>query len=312
MKRPMLAPNQILGIDLPWETLMFPVYCSTKANGVRGVLISGSFRSRNMKPLNINPSLQKLLEFPPAKEFVLDGEFYAPSLPTIGTHLSVLADNLPLPDDFFFRVFDVLSNNEWKYGSQRFEKRLAVKREFFSTYFHTRIKEMKHKLLHNMSEVEYEVERVKREQEEGLMFISPHKLYQHTRATVGFWKYKIYGDPIDGQILSLIQQKENMDETKYNPYTGYAERVNTEDSYIFVNRAAAMLIKTKEYGEVAVPFPVGTTFSQRSIYWAAFGDGGQNDLKGKWVSFRALSHNEKDKPTCIKEVTFRDEKEEDL
>ena len=318
---PFLAPNKILGIDteLPLSILEYPQFLSDKLNGHRGLTLNGEFMSRAMKSTRmcdtVRDEFQEIAIWAHSQRVVLDGEFHSYSYNSVGETTSILAGTIPLPPDFFFKCFYCIPYDQWNGFTKdsamlwSFHEKNMIEVKF------PRLQLVKQKVVKSLDEVLAAMDKLEFTNKEGLMFLDPYSYYKKDRATISeatLLKWKRYSDPIDAKIYAVTMRRERKDdvETKYNAGTRKAEQVHTQDSFIETEVAGTMICRIEDNKDevVSIGFPVGTSFDQRELYYREFGKGGAFDLKGKWLSFRKLSCEDRGKPMSVKDVQFRDDK----
>lgn len=316
---PMLAPNKIVGIDMPMENLRFPYYASVKYNGHRAVLMNGEFMSRAMKPIHMHERIRRyfepLMEYCGENKIVLDGELNSDICNSVHETTSILAGTKPMPYDFCFKVFGIYTHREWHLADKiSFEQMLRNPDWDNLRIFEPMYYPVPQYLLFDLAELQILIDEYAEQNVEGFMLRKPASAMWHGRITDTskvFLKLKFYSDPIDAKIINITARKARRPDVKsgYNPGTGNAEPVHTQDSFLATS-VGGTLVAQLENGEIInLPFPVDTSMQMRSIYYKNFRRGGTFDLYGKWVSFRKLASGEKDKPQAIKCVEFRDDKD---
>ena len=333
-RSPFLAPNKVLGLDieLPYNRIMYPCFCSTKYNGIRAICIKGVWYSRAMKEMEwISPVVKQLFQNIQDKAaemgVVLDGEFHAYSHNTVGQTKSILSGTIPTPDDFYFKVFYCLPYNAWNGAVELTAEQYSFCPGNMLDIWDTRIQYITQTVLKNEQEFHAAVDSIRYSNKEGLMILNPCAHYKHGRATIPsdkahangtqglLYKFKFYSDPIDAKITNLtMRQERNADAVgRYNENLGKADTLHTQDDFHDTEVAGVMVCQldgtTGIKGKVNVPFPVNTGYEEREEYFKAFGTGGVKDLKGQWLSFRRLACEDRDKPISIKDVQFRDSKD---
>ena len=312
----MLAPNKLLITDIAMSDISLPKLCSTKYNGVRGLYMSGRFYSRAGKPLRLPASLLKeltsTLEWADSHYYVLDGEFNSNSFNTSGETMSIMAGTIPLPDDFLYKLLYVIPYKTWNNPTKSSMESLIATNTFLAPS--TRVELVKQCLIKTSEEFSVLVEGSQFSGKEGYMLLSPTAPYKHGRCTVKedtLLKYKYYGDPEDAKIVSITTRqarKEGVD-AGLTPH-GYAKQVYRQDSFIDTDVGGCLVCQIEGRGEtINVPFPLNYPISARKIALARFGTGMAGDLQGKWLSFRRLACEDRNKPIAIKNVELRDEKD---
>jgi len=318
--KPLLAPSEIVGIDIDVSTLHFPIYASIKFNGIRGLLMNGSFISRSGLPLNIHNTilyeLQPLVNFCADNKLVLDGEFHAYSDNTTGGMLSMLAGNKKLPYDFKYKVFGIYTYRQWNGADTIFMKDMQES-PYWEILSNTppisQLELVIQELIENASELDDLVFKVQQNSLiEGVMLASPSLLMGHGRQPVRagkFLKMKFYSDPIDGQIQNIYARQEHLPETETEyDINDRARRSRRQEDMYVTNIGGCLEVKLEGGLIVNIPFPKGTSLQMRTLYLKNFRKGGSFDLYGKWLQFRKLNAGEKDKPNSVKCVEFRDSK----
>lgn len=308
-KLPPFLPNgKIIGVDIDFDAIHYPRYVSTKLNGVRCVILGGVPHSRTMREFSLCPEVEKRLEptmaYAREKQLVLDGELYSPSHATVGEVRSILAGNLPMPDDFGYYCF------------------FQMKREQWHSLTPVPLREMITKLvptfLVNQMIVESpeDFKRLIRENRdrgiEGFVSFAQFTCYKNGRSTVSeeFLKFKYYGDEIDAKVVGITRRKSRLAglEGKLHP-TGYACPTYKQDDYEETDIGGALEVRTESGDLYTIPFPIGYTLQDRALALELFGTGKEGDLLGQWVCFKPLAAEAKNKPSGIKNVQFRDRKD---
>lgn len=315
---PMLAPNKVLGIDIPFKEIKWPKLVSTKYNGIRGINPGGrdkpDWKSRTGKDQLMAPHVREifrpLLEYSYDNRVVLDGEFHSNSHNTVGQTKSILAGTLPMPADFMFKCFYEVPQDIWNTRVK------APMRECIPTYDPglPRLKMVSHQVMNSLGEFQNHIEQHKSMNLEGFMLLDPNAMYKHSaRCTVReqiLLKYKYYSDPEDGKVIGLVPRQERVDgvEGRTNAF-GYAEQVYTKESFQDTDIAGCMIVQLESGEIIHAPFPIGYTLERRQMIHLHFGKGLSHDIKNTWISFRRLSCENRDKPIAIKGVEFRDSKD---
>lgn len=317
---PIAAPHEIVGIEVKTSDLHYPLYTSIKFNGVRGVLLNDTFRSRAMLQLNIHNTLlfqlQPLIDYAMEHKLVFDGEFHAYSDNTTGGTMSILAGNKKIPYDFKYKIFAIYTYKQWNGGDDLFMKDMQDSPywELLSAAPPISMMEL---VLQELVEDKDELEELAAKVQtnpliEGLMLAAPSLHLQHRRIRVlekKFFKMKFYSDPIDGQIIGIRARQEHIPgiESETN-VLGKAQRSRKQDEMYVTEIGGCLEVKLESGQIVSVPFPKGTSLQMRTLYMQNFRKGGSFDVYGKWIQFRKLSAGEKERPNAIKCVEFRDSK----
>lgn len=318
---PLLAPSEIVGIDVEFEKLVYPYFASVKFNGVRGIFLNNEIISRSGNRLNICNSimyqLQPLIDWCYENKIVLDGEFHAYSDNTVGGTLSILAGNKKMPYDFKFKIFGVYTNKQWNGGETLFIEDMFKSPIWTELALSPPINLIELVLQEHVDSAESLRQLSEKVQTnplvEGLMLIAPSLIFVHRKLSVKelkFLKLKFYSDPIDAQIIGISARMEHLPGTIPAEETplGKASRSRKQDDMVYTEIGGCLMVKTEAGQVVSIPFPKGTSLQQRTLYFKHFRKGGSFDLYGRWVQFRKLSAGEKDKPNAVRCVEFRDSK----
>lgn len=315
-QEPMLAPSDLLGIDFFPEARAFPALMSIKYNGVRGISLHAdrktgpTWYSRRMEPLQLCEPvvnmMQDILDYSVQHSLVFDGEFYSPSLNKVGKTMSVLRGTEPVPDDFVFMCFYAIPYSVWNMGSVLpMYELLAEPIPGLS-----RFRAVEQKIVHSWDQFESVAEETRNNNLEGYMYLNPNAYYKHGRTTTTegiLHKYKYYTDAIDATIYS-IEPMQTMKEgvSRSRNAIGHLKKVHTQDSYTTSNIGGTLWAHLGEGKMVKLPFPKGTSYAERAMYFAEFGTGSENDLKGKRIQFKKLACEDGEGAIAVKEVEFRD------
>lgn len=318
MLAPMLAPNKVLGIDIPMANIRWPKLCSVKYNGIRGCTLGEyghpAWTSRTGKPSQMSAEVKQMfkevLEYALDNRVVLDGEFHSTSHNTVGQTKSILAGTKPMPSDFKFKCFYEVPQEIWNTAKK------APMSESIPSFDPSisRLQMIKHTKLNSLSEFLNLIEGSKNLNLEGFMLLDPHAIYKHTaRCTVLeqiLLKYKYYSDPEDGKVVGLVPRDERVPgiESPIGAF-GKAEQVYSQDYFRATDIAGCMIVLLENGEKIHAPFPIGYTLEKRQQIHNHFGKGYAHDIEGEWISFRRLACENRDKPIAIKGVEFRDSKD---
>jgi hypothetical protein len=311
---PMLAPNKCLGIDIPLNTILWPMLLSTKFNGIRGTTAGGQWRSRTGKPVrmaeHIATMLQPILDYSVENRVVLDGEFNSNSHNTVGQTMSILAGTVPCPPDFQFKCFYEMPCDIWN---------TKVKAPMSDVIPMAdpgipRLYMVPQLMIHSTGEFENYVDKYKTRGIEGFMLLAPGAYYKHhSRTTIReqiLLKYKYYSDKEDGKVIGLVPRMERRaDAEQRQGRNGYSEQYKTKDSHVPTDIAGCMIVKLENGETIHSPFPLDYPLTKRQQIHAHFGTGFAHDIQGAWISFRRLACEDRGKPVAIKGVEFRDSKD---
>ena len=104
----------LLSCEVPLDMVNFPIYVSTKFDGIRALVIDGVVYSRSLKPIR-NKHVQQLFgkeEYNGFDGELIVGDIYAKDVFQKTTSGVMSEDGNP---DVTFYVFDVLTNNTAPY-----------------------------------------------------------------------------------------------------------------------------------------------------------------------------------------------------
>jgi len=307
IKEPMLAPNKLLDVDIPIESISYPRLCSIKYNGIRAMTYKDVFLSRAGKAHMICPDLMKQLEHilrhANKNGVILEGEFHSNSHNTVGETRSILAGTIPTPDDFAFKVFYEIPIEVW---NSHFL--IKMKDIIPSSYDLPRLEAVKQWQIDSAQEFRQTIESYRHRNVEGFMLIDINAHYKHGRVTEaqgGFLKYKYYAGEEDAKIVGITARKQRRaGVTGLKNLYGKQEAVYTQDSFEDTDIAGCLIVESFNYSnkgeKLNIPFPIGWTIEMRRQAYKQFGTGLPHDIKGEWVSFRRLNCEDRDKPIAIK------------
>ncbi len=311
---PMLAPSKLLVDDISLDRLQYPQLMSTKYNGIRALLMDGSFMSRTMSVHSIHPILLRryapLLEYAKDNMLVLDGEFNSSSHNTVGETRSILAGTMPTPVDFMFKIFYSIPYSVWN-GVTPMKMADLICRDNLPAG----CQQVRQTPIASATEFQDQVNNSKRLNLEGFILLNPRMQYVHGRKAESMnplRKYKYYGDDEDAKVIGLTPRRERRDNVGEKQHaTGKAKMIYTKDSFEDTDVAGTMicLLKGKPDEVIHVPFPVGWDMTMRQRAYVSFGTGGSGDIRGEWITFRRLRCEDRNKPVAIKKVMFRDRKD---
>lgn len=310
--KPMLLPSKLLIMDIPLSSVSWPMLCSLKHNGIRGMAIKGIWRSRtgneHMLCKDIKDWLEPALAYANERGVVLDGEFNSASHNTVGQTRKILAGTIPRPADFKFKVMYEIPAPCWNTAKQG-----TMQSYIPSPYLDLPCCEaIAQQLITNAERFEQIVENSKHRNIEGFVLLAPEAGYKHNRTTVPegiAFKYKYYTDAEDAEIMGIIPREERASHVtpEVNEH-GMAKATYKQGDKVGTDIGGSLAVKLEDGTRTNVPFPIGYTLADRQKAFRSWGSGNSHDLKGQWVSFQRLACERKDKPVAIKGVELRDSK----
>lgn len=266
----------LLSCGVPIDNIRFPVYVSTKYDGIRALVIDSVVYSRSLKPIR-NKHVQQLFGKPEYNGFdgeLVVGDIYAKDVFQKTT--SGVMSECGEPDVTFY-VFDVLTDNTAPYKERLYELNDRLVLEQYPNIVATgqryvQTKEDLLKLLHK--------ERIKGG--EGLICRNPNGRYKYGRSTPKEQlsvKLKFF-ESGEFEVIGFEERMHNNNEATTNEL-GYTERSSCKENLIPMNTLGSLVLK---YGDSS--FKVGTGFSdeQRQEIW-----NNKESYLGKLASIRYMS-----------------------
>ena len=284
----------LLSCEVPLDKVNFPIYVSTKFDGIRALVIDGVVYSRSLKPIR-NKHVQQLFgkeEYNGFDGELIVGDIYAKDVFQKTTSGVMSVDGTP---DVTFYVFDVLTNNTAPYKERLYELNDRLVLEQYPNIIaaqqkYVQTKEDLLKLLHK--------ERIKGG--EGLICRNPNGKYKYGRSTPKEQlsvKLKFFENG-EFEVIGFEERMHNTNEATTNEL-GYTERSSCKENLIPMNTLGSLVLK---YGDSS--FKVGTGFNdeQRQEIW-----NNKESYLGKLASIRYMSVGMDKKPRVPSFIGWRDE-----
>ena len=285
----------LLSCEVGADNINFPIYVSTKFDGVRALVIDGVVYSRSMKPIR-NEYIQKLFGKPEYQGFdgeLVVGDIYAKDVFQKTTSGVMSKDGEP---DVTFYVFDLWNLPDEDYESrQRVLQDLLLQDETISSVVYTMI----HKC-HTVDDLDFFLKHEERVGGEGLIGRNPNGVYKYGRSTPKeqfSMKFKFFKTE-EFEVIGFTERMHNSNEQKRDEL-GYAERSSAKDGMIPMNTLGSLVLKYGDY-----TFNVGTGFSDalRDEIWF-----NKEKYLGKLASIRYMSVGMDKLPRIPSFIWFRDE-----
>ena len=277
----------LLSCEVPLDKLKFPMYCSTKLDGIRAVVIGSVVYSRSLKPIR-NKYVQHLFgkeEYNGFDGELIVGDVYAKDVFQKTTSGVMSEEGAPDVKFYVFDMFTIEDTYTTRQTALNFHLAELDSNGFDSSnvpILETTLVEDKEKL-----KLLLEQERVKGG--EGLILRSPDGKYKYGRSTpkeqfsvkLKFFKQDEF------EVIGFEERMHNSNELTYNEL-GYADRSSNKDGLVPMNTLGSIILR---YG--GSEFKCGTGFNdaQRQEIW---------DNKGKYLgklaSIRYMEVGSKDKP----------------
>lgn len=284
----------LLSCEVPLDKVKFPIYISTKFDGIRALVIDGVVYSRSLKPIR-NKYVQKLFGKPEYNGFdgeLIVGDIYAKDVFQKTTSGVMSEDGTP---DVTFHVFDLWSMPTFDYEyRQRELQEILLNNEEYEGVVYTTI----HKC-QTVEDLEFFLNHEKNVGGEGLIGRKPDGVYKYGRSTPKEQlsiKFKFFQQE-DFEVVGFTERMHNTNEQKRDEL-GYAERSSAKDGLVPTNTLGSLVLK---YGDDT--FNCGTGFSDalRDEIWS-----NQDKYLGKLASIRYMSVGMDKLPRCPSWLGWRD------
>lgn len=282
----------LLSCEIPLDKVKFPIYISTKFDGIRALVIDGVVYSRSLKPIR-NKHVQKLFGKPEYNGFdgeLIVGDIYAKDVFQKTTSGVMSEDGEP---DVTYYVFDIFTNNTETYKERLYTLNDKLVLDQFPNVVATQQLYIKTK-----EELTELLSKEKVKGGEGLIGRNPNGVYKYGRSTPKEQlsiKFKFFQQE-EFEVVGFNERMHNTNEQKRDEL-GYAERSSAKDGLVPTNTLGSLVLK---YGDDT--FNCGTGFSDALRYeiWS-----NQDKYLGKLASIRYMSVGAKDKPRVPSFIGFR-------
>lgn len=278
------------------QDFRFPLYASTKLDGIRAVIKDEILLSRSLKPIP-NAYVQELM----GQHYYegLDGELTvgAPNDANVmqATTSGVMSrDGQP---DFTFWVFDY-----WTAPAQPYHQRLATLQQAFTdTKFPSYINLLPQMIINNQDELNaYEADVLQRGYE-GLMLRKPDGLYKYGRSTAReghLLKLKRFVDA-EAVVIGFEELMHNANELEVDNL-GYAKRSSHQENKVPMGMLGALVVRDTT---THIEFSIGTgyTLQTRRELWNQ-----RATLVGRLVTYKSFEIGVKVAPRFPVWKGFRD------
>ena len=284
----------LLSCEVNVDNINFPIYVSTKFDGVRALVIDGIVYSRSMKPIR-NEYIQKLFGKPEYNGFdgeLVVGHIYAKDVFQKTTSGVMSKDGEP---DVTFYVFDIFTNN-----TETYKERLYTLNDKLVLDQYHNIVATQQLYIQTKEELTELLNKEKVKGGEGLIGRNPNGVYKYGRSTPKeqfSMKFKFFQQE-DFEVIGFTERMHNSNEQKRDEL-GYAERSSAKEGMIPMNTLGSLVLK---YGDTT--FNVGTGFSDalRDEIWF-----NREKYLGKLASIRYMSVGMDKLPRVPSFIWFRDE-----
>lgn len=290
----MLKVKPLLSCEVSLDKINFPVYVSTKFDGIRALVIDSVVYSRSLKPIR-NKHVQGLFGKPEYEGFdgeLVVGDIYAKDVFQKTTSGVMSEDGEP---DVTFHVFDIFTNNTAPYKERLYELNERLVLDQYASLVAT-----EQRYVHTKDELLKLLEKERVKGGEGLICRSPSGIYKYGRSTPKEQlsiKLKFF-EAGEFEVIGFEERMHNTNEAKTNEL-GYTERSSCKENLIPMNTLGSLVLK---YGDSE--FRCGTGFSdaQRKEIWE-----NKESYLGKLASIRYMSVGQAILPRLPSFQGFRDE-----
>ena len=284
----------LLSCEVPLDKVKFPIYISTKFDGIRALVIDSVVYSRSLKPIR-NKHVQKLFGKPEYNGFdgeLIVGDIYAKDVFQKTTSGVMSEDGTP---EVRFYVFDLWNMPDEDYESrQRVLQDLLLQDSTMSCVVYTMI----HKC-QTVEDLEFFLNHEKSVGGEGLIGRNPNGVYKYGRSTPKeqfSMKFKFF-EQEEFEIVGFTERMHNTNEQKRDEL-GYAERSSAKDGLVPTNTLGSLVLKYND-----TTFSCGTGFDDklRKEIWE-----NKEKYLGSLASIRFMSVGMDKLPRIPTLVGFRD------
>ena len=274
----MLKVKPLLSCEVSLDKINFPVYVSTKFDGIRALVIDSVVYSRSLKPIR-NKHVQRLFgkqEYNGFDGELVVGDIYAKDVFQKTTSGVMSEDGEP---DVTFHVFDLWSipTFDYEYRQRDLQEILLDEDKEYPSIVYAMIR-----LCKNIDDLTFFLEHERNVGGEGLICRSPSGIYKYGRSTPKEQlsiKLKFF-EVGEFEVIGFEERMHNTNEVTTNEL-GYKERSSCKENLIPMNTLGSLVLK---YGDTE--FRCGTGFSdaQRKEIWE-----NKESYLGKLASIRYMS-----------------------
>lgn len=290
----------LLATEAP-EDIRFPVFASTKLDGIRGIIgKDGILYSRSGKPIpnkHVQAKIAELVKnLPEARGLdgeLIVGEATAKDVFRVTTSAVMSHDGEP---DFSYYVFDHVF-----FGQLPFTDRFANIQKLNLPKL---IKIVDQSMISNREQLDAIEEKYVTEGYEGLIIRDPNAKYKHGRSSAKegiLLKVRRFKDS-EAEVVGFEEEMENQNEAKTNVF-GRTERSTHKDNKVGKGSLGSFYVRDVKTGQ---EFQVGTGYTRddRQSFWKD-----RQSLIGKIVKYRYFAVGVKDLPRFPVFQGFRDKRD---
>lgn len=283
----------LLSCKVPLDKVKFPIYISTKFDGIRALVIEGVVYSRSLKPIR-NKHVQKLFGKPEYNGFdgeLIVGDIYAKDVFQKTTSGVMSEDGEP---DVTYYVFDIFTNNTETYKERLYTLNDKLVLDQFPNVVATQQLYIKTK-----EELTELLSKEKVKGGEGLIGRNPNGVYKYGRSTPKEQlsiKFKFFSDS-EFKVVGFEELHSNTNEQTVNEL-GYSTRSTHKQNQIPMGILGSLVL---EFGDLTFKVGSGFTMEQRSEIWK-----NQHSYLGKLASVRYMEVGMDKLPRCPSWLGWRD------
>lgn len=250
----------LLSCKVPLDKVKFPIYISTKFDGIRALVIDGVVYSVSLKPIR-NKHVQKLFGKPEYNGFdgeLIVGDIYAKDVFQKTTGGVMSEDGEP---DVTYYVFDIFTNNTETYKERLYTLNDKLVLDQFPNVVATQQLYIKTK-----EELTELLSKEKVKGGEGLIGRNPNGVYKYGRSTPKEQlsiKFKFFVDS-EFEVIGFEELHKNTNEQVINEL-GYTKRSTHKKNQIPMNTLGSLVLK---FGDTTFNVGSGFTCVQRAEIWA--------------------------------------------
>ena len=291
----MLKVKPLLSCEVSLDKINFPVYVSTKFDGIRALVIDSVVYSRSLKPIR-NKHVQRLFGKPEYEGFdgeLVVGDIYAKDVFQKTTSGVMSEDGEP---DVTFHVFDLWSipTFDYEYRQRDLQEILLDEDKEYPSIVYAMIH-----LCKNIDDLTFFLEHERNVGGEGLICRSPSGIYKYGRSTPKEQlsiKLKFF-ETGEFEVVGFEERMHNTNEVTTNEL-GYKERSSCKENLIPMNTLGSLVLK---YGDTEYRCGTGFSDAQRKEIWE-----NKESYLGKLASIRYMSVGQAILPRIPSFQGFRD------
>lgn len=285
----------LLSCEVPLGKLRFPMYCSTKLDGIRAVVIDGIVYSRSLKPIR-NKYVQHLFgkeEYNGFDGELIVGDVYAKDVFQKTTSGVMSEEGTPIVK---FYVFDL-----WSMCGDYENRQYYLHNTFYDNGNNENVVLLKSTYVTNIEQLDEYLGQERVKGGEGLILRSPSGKYKHGRSTPKEQfsvKLKFF-ESEEFEVVGFTERMHNSNEqTRDN--LGYAERSSSKEGMIPMSTLGSLVLKYNDT-TFSCGVGVGLTEELRKFIWE-----NKEKYLGSLASIRFMSVGMDKLPRIPTLVGFRD------